>query len=99
MVVGTALNTAMGKIREEIENTDSGPSPLQKKLDDFGDLLSKVITVICIVVWLINIGQFGNEEHGGYSLRLALRRTETFTAFRLFAKGGYAGQYTISRSQ
>ena len=62
----TARDTAMGKIGELIATTDSGPSPLQKKLDDFGDLLSKVITVICIIVWLINIGQFGNEEHGGY---------------------------------
>jgi magnesium-transporting ATPase (P-type) len=38
---------------------------LKRKLDDFGDMLAKVITVICILVWLINIRHFWDPAHHG----------------------------------
>jgi hypothetical protein len=34
----------------------SEPTPLKKKLNDFGDMLAKVITIICVLVWVINYG-------------------------------------------
>ncbi len=51
IVVGTGLNTAIGRIRTEMVETEEIKTPLQQKLDEFGEQLSKVITLICIAVW------------------------------------------------
>ncbi|XP_065155622.1 calcium-transporting ATPase sarcoplasmic/endoplasmic reticulum type isoform X2 [Atheta coriaria] len=65
VVIGTGLNTAIGKIRTEMSETEEIKTPLQQKLDEFGEQLSKVISVICVAVWAINIGHFNDPAHGG----------------------------------
>jgi len=50
IVVGTGLNTAIGRISTEMKETEEIKTPLQLKLDEFGEQLSKVITLICIAV-------------------------------------------------
>ncbi|CAB4057774.1 ATP2A [Lepeophtheirus salmonis] len=65
IVIGTGLNTAIGRIRTEMTETEEIKTPLQQKLDEFGEQLSKVITLICIAVWAINIGHFNDPAHGG----------------------------------
>ncbi|KAL9060345.1 MAG: hypothetical protein Q9162_000749 [Coniocarpon cinnabarinum] len=65
VVVLTGPNTAIGDIHESITSQISQPTPLKEKLNDFGDMLAKVITVICILVWLINIQHFNDPSHGG----------------------------------
>jgi len=65
VVIGTGLNTAIGRIRTEMVETEEMKTPLQQKLDEFGEQLSKVITLICIAVWAINIGHFNDPAHGG----------------------------------
>ena len=42
VVVGTGLNTAIGRINKAINETEEEMSPLKRKLDEFGTLLSKV---------------------------------------------------------
>jgi len=65
VVIGTGPNTAIGKIRDEMAEVEEIKTPLQQKLDEFGEQLSKVITLICIAVWAINIGHFNDPAHGG----------------------------------
>jgi Ca2+ transporting ATPase len=72
IVVGTGLNTEIGKIRTEMAETESEKTPLQQKLDEFGEQLSKVISIICVAVWAINIGHFNDPAHGGSWIKGAI---------------------------
>lgn len=67
IVVLTGPSTAIGDIHESIVAQISEPTPLKQKLNDFGDTLAKVISVICIVVWLINIPHFNDPSHGSWT--------------------------------
>lgn len=66
VVVLTGSSTAIGDIHQSITSQISEPTPLKQKLNDFGDKLAKVIMIICILVWLINIQNFSDESHGGW---------------------------------
>merc|ERR1719323_862791 len=55
------IQSAVKEAAKEEENT-----PLQQKLDDFGELLAKVIFVICALVWLINYKHFFDPVHGTF---------------------------------
>ncbi|KAJ3605514.1 hypothetical protein NHX12_027560 [Muraenolepis orangiensis] len=72
VVIATGVNTEIGKIRDEMAATEQDRTPLQQKLDEFGEQLSKVISLICIAVWLINIGHFSDPVHGGSWIRGAV---------------------------
>ncbi|XP_070690440.1 sarcoplasmic/endoplasmic reticulum calcium ATPase 2-like isoform X3 [Pempheris klunzingeri] len=72
VVVSTGVNTEIGKIRDEMAATEQEKTPLQQKLDEFGEQLSKVISLICIAVWVINIGHFNDPVHGGSWIRGAV---------------------------
>ena len=67
LVVLTGGSTAIGDIQESIVSQISEPTPLKEKLNDFGDMLAKVITGICILVWLINIQHFNDPSHGSWA--------------------------------
>lgn len=66
IVVYTGEATAIGDIHTSIVSQISEPTPLKQKLNDFGDVLAKVISVICILVWVINVRNFSDEAHGGW---------------------------------
>lgn len=68
LVVLTGGSTAIGDIHESITSQISEPTPLKQKLNEFGDVLAKIITVICVLVWLINIRHFNDPSHGGWVL-------------------------------
>ncbi|KAK6510822.1 hypothetical protein TWF506_009917 [Arthrobotrys conoides] len=66
IVVLTGQATAIGDIHSSIVDQISEPTPLKQKLNDFGDQLAKVIMVICILVWVINIRHFNDSSHDGW---------------------------------
>ncbi|CAO3656056.1 unnamed protein product [Mucor fragilis] len=66
IVVKTGVSTAIGDIHTSISSQISEKTPLKRKLDDFGDMLAKVITVICILVWLVNVRNFNHPSHKGW---------------------------------
>ena len=67
IVVGTWETSVIGIINHEVKEAgkDSKKTPLQIKLDEFGDLLSKVIVFICITVFAVNIPNIFGQMHGG----------------------------------
>ncbi|KAL0095904.1 SERCA-type calcium-translocating P-type ATPase [Phycomyces blakesleeanus] len=66
IVVQTGSATAIGDIHHSISSQISEKTPLKRKLDEFGDTLAKVITVICVLVWLVNIRHFNDPSHKGW---------------------------------
>uniref|UniRef100_A0A6Q2WXM5 Calcium-transporting ATPase n=1 Tax=Esox lucius TaxID=8010 RepID=A0A6Q2WXM5_ESOLU len=72
VVVATGVATEIGKIRDQMAATEQEKTPLQAKLDEFGEQLSKVISLICVAVWAINIGHFNDPVHGGSWIRGAV---------------------------
>jgi magnesium-transporting ATPase (P-type) len=68
LVVHTGMNTEFGKIQASLDNAGAAPpkTPLALQLETFGNQLSAAIGVICIVVWLTNIGRFDDPAHGSW---------------------------------
>jgi len=65
IAVFTGHNTAVGGIHRSISSQISEKSPLERKPDEFGDTLAKVISVICILVRLINFRNFWDPSRHG----------------------------------
>mmetsp|Transcript_48749 Transcript_48749/g.109650 ORF Transcript_48749/g.109650 Transcript_48749/m.109650 type:complete len:1038 (-) Transcript_48749:171-3284(-) len=68
VVVGTGMSTEIGVIQSAVKEaaTEEEQTPLQKKLDDFGEMLAKVIFIICALVWMINYKHFFDPIHGTF---------------------------------
>ena len=66
VVVYTGMNTAIGRVQSEVAAAaeEEEDTPLKKKLNDFGDLLAKIIAIICFLVWIMNYSNFFDEIHG-----------------------------------
>ena len=67
-VVRTGMETEIGKIQQAVIDAkdEEEKTPLSQKIDDFGEMLGKVILIICVVVWVMNFNQFSDPEFGGF---------------------------------
>lgn len=68
VVVYTGMNTAIGRVQQEVQEAaaEEEATPLKKKLDAFGETLSKLIGIICFLVWAMNFNNFFDEIHGSW---------------------------------
>ena len=66
IVTDIGMKTEIGAIQLAVQGAaeEEEDTPLKKKLDEFGDMLSQVIGVICILVWAINYNHFFDPVHG-----------------------------------
>ena len=55
IVVGTATNTEVGTIATMLEDTDSLDTPLKRKLNKVGEVLSIVGIVVAILIFIIGL--------------------------------------------
>ncbi|XP_076911173.1 calcium-transporting ATPase 4, endoplasmic reticulum-type-like [Bidens hawaiensis] len=60
LVTDTGMNTELGKVHSQIHEASQSEedTPLKKKLNEFGETLTMMIGLICILVWLINVKYF-----------------------------------------
>jgi len=69
IVVKTGMKTELGVISAECkdakEDTKEEKNPLKEKLDEFSEFLAKAILGVCIVIWVVNFGNFFDPIHGG----------------------------------
>jgi Ca2+-transporting ATPase len=66
VVISTGMKTEIGVIQSAVKDAaeDEEQTPLQQKLDEFGNQLAKMIGVICLLVWMINYKHFFDPIHG-----------------------------------
>lgn len=64
VVTDTGMATEIGKIQSQIQDAslEEYDTPLSRKLDEFADLLTKIVGTICIFVWLVNYKYFVSWE-------------------------------------
>ncbi|MDO5424160.1 MAG: cation-translocating P-type ATPase [Eubacteriales bacterium] len=55
IVTDTGMNTEMGKIAGALAATEDEQTPLQKKLNELGKTLSKLVLAICIFIFVFNL--------------------------------------------
>ncbi|SIO73219.1 Cation transporting ATPase C-terminus [Babesia microti strain RI] len=68
IVTATGMSTEIGNIQSAVMEAaaEKDSTPLQEKLDEFGAFLSKIISVICVLVWVINFRNFSDPVHGSF---------------------------------
>jgi len=66
IVIYTGMSTQIGHIQKMVKEgkENEEPSTLKKKIEEFGDYLTYIIGIICLVVWVINFRHFFDDVHG-----------------------------------
>ena len=76
VITTTGMDTEMGKIAGALAATEQEETPLQRKLDELGKLLSKMVLGICVFIFAFNLFMARGElSQQGHALTVIL---ETF---------------------
>ena len=76
VITATGMDTEMGKIAGALAATAEEQTPLQRKLDELGTLLSKLVLGICVFIFAFNLFMARGElSQAGHTLTVIL---ETF---------------------
>ena len=76
VITTTGMDTEMGKIAGALAATEEEETPLQRKLDELGKLLSKMVLGICVFIFAFNLFMARGElSQEGHTLKVIL---ETF---------------------
>ncbi|XP_048444763.1 calcium-transporting ATPase 1, endoplasmic reticulum-type [Pyrus x bretschneideri] len=64
LVTQIGMRTEIGQVHSQIQEASQSEddTPLKKKLNEFGEILTMIIGVICAIVWLINVKYFLSWE-------------------------------------
>ncbi len=74
VITATGMSTEMGKIAGVISSAKEEQTPLQKKLDELGKLLSKMVLGICVFIFIFNLFMARGElTAGGHALEVILK--------------------------
>ena len=74
VITATGMSTEMGKIAGVLSNTKDEQTPLQRKLDELGRLLSKMVLGICVFIFAFNLFMARGElTASGYALEVVLK--------------------------
>ena len=74
VITATGMSTEMGKIAGVLSNTKDEQTPLQRKLDELGRLLSKMVLGICVFIFAFNLFMARGELiASGHALEVVLK--------------------------
>ena len=74
VITATGMRTEMGKIAGVLSNTKDEQTPLQRKLDELGRLLSKMVLGICVFIFAFNLFMARGElTASGHALEVVLK--------------------------
>lgn len=65
VVVGTGMDTEMGKIAGALTEAKEELTPLQVKLDELSHILTKLVIVICVVIFAVDVLRYGFSNMAG----------------------------------
>ena len=65
VVVGTGMDTEMGKIAGALTEAKEELTPLQVKLDELSHILTKLVVVICVVIFAVDVLRHGFSNMAG----------------------------------
>ena len=70
VVVATGMKTEMGKIADAITQAKDGQTPLQIKLNELSHILTKIVVLICAVIFATGYFTHGAEFFGDIQLMI-----------------------------
>ena len=86
VITGTGMDTEMGKIAGALAAAADEETPLQRKLDNLGKLLSKVVLGICVFIFLFNLFMARGElSQSGHTLEVILKTFMTAVSLAVAA--------------